>query len=125
MRLRILCKMKTRSGKMEDWEELARKANWSVIGLAELRHVSVRTLQRYFPEVSGRPPKEWLIEQRMKRAIEMLRGGASVKETASELGYQQVHNFLRDFKRYWGSSPKKIFGSNQSKILQNMKTVAF
>jgi AraC-like DNA-binding protein len=50
-------------------------------------------------------PGEWLAEQRQHQAIELLRDGSSIKETASSLGYKQQTNFTRRFKEFWGACP--------------------
>jgi AraC-like DNA-binding protein len=78
-----------------NWEELAQKAEWSVAALAKQCTVSVRTLHRHFLMRTGKSTKNWLAEQRQRRALELLRLGSSIKETAYCLGYQQPANFTR------------------------------
>jgi len=90
---------------IQDWLTLGQQANWSVTKLAKLCGVSARTLERYFIWKVGKIPKAWLIEQRQRRAMELLRSGCLVKETAAELGYRYAHHFSRAFKVYWGFSP--------------------
>ncbi|MGD0207344.1 MAG: helix-turn-helix transcriptional regulator [Verrucomicrobiota bacterium] len=97
--------MNTRLNYVEDWLLLARKANWSVTKLADLCNVSVRTMERHFLKTTGKTPKVWLAEQRLKRARELLSEGSSVKETAFQLGYKYPHHFSRGFKGYWGYCP--------------------
>lgn len=93
---------------MHDWSLLAKQANWSVNRLARLCGVSPRTLERYFLQSLGRNPKEWLIEGRQKLAHELLRGGFSVKETSSILGFRQATTFAREFKRLSGHAPSEF-----------------
>jgi AraC-like DNA-binding protein len=38
-------------------------------------------------------------------ANQLLREGASVKETAAKIGYKYPNHFSRQFKKYWGHSP--------------------
>jgi AraC family transcriptional activator of pyochelin receptor len=90
-----------------DWPNLAKQANWSVTKLAKLCKVSSRTLERHFIKLMNKTPKEWMVEHRRMRALELLRDGSSVKETASQLGYRYVNNLSREFKNHWGTSPKK------------------
>jgi AraC-like DNA-binding protein len=97
--------MNTRLNQKPNWPELARQANGSVAKLAKLCGVSVRTLERYFLKNMGKKPKTWLVEQRQKQAIQLLRNGASVKVTASLLGYRFAHHFSREFRNYWGCCP--------------------
>lgn len=50
-------------------------------------------------------------DQRQRQAIELLRSGASVKETAAQLGYRQAHNFSQVFKERWGHCPTAVEGN--------------
>jgi AraC-like DNA-binding protein len=44
-------------------------------------------------------------EFRLGGAVELLRDGSSVKETAAILGYEHATHFSREFKKRWGHSP--------------------
>jgi AraC-like DNA-binding protein len=88
-----------------DWPERARQASWSATALAKLCGVSPNTLRRHFLQQMRKTPGAWLAEQRQLRAIELLRDGSSIKETASCLGYKQQTNFTRKFKEFWGVCP--------------------
>ena len=90
---------------IQNWPELARQANWSVAALAKLCGVSANTLRRQFLQQMRKTPGHWLAEQRQHQAIELLRGGSSIKEAASCLGYKQQTNFTRRFKEFWGDCP--------------------
>jgi len=92
---------------VQDWSKLARQANWSVSKLAREHNVSVRTLHRHFLKYIGRSTKLWLAEQRQQYALELMRHGYSIKETASRLGYKQSTNFTRQFKSHWGTCPSR------------------
>jgi transcriptional regulator GlxA family with amidase domain len=88
-----------------NWPELAQKANKSVAALAKSCGVSLRTLERHFQKEIGKSPKNWLAEQRLLRANELIQGGSSVKEVATSLDYKHPGHFSRDFKEFWGHSP--------------------
>ena len=90
---------------IENWGALARKANWSASRMAKLCGVSVRTLERHFCKQSGKAPKLWMTQNRHQLAIELLKGGATVKETARHLGYSNQQNFSREFKKHNGYPP--------------------
>jgi AraC-like DNA-binding protein len=100
--------MNTRLSYIKNWPELARQANWSAAALAKRCGVSVRTLERYFLKQMEKSPMAWLSEQRQHQAVELLRNGSSVKETALYLGYKQSTNFTRKFKKHWGRCPTRI-----------------
>ena len=97
--------MNLRLDQIQKWPELAEEVQWSASTLARQCGVSLRTLERYFLRNLGKSPKIWLLEKRQERAIEMLREGSSVKETAAYLGYKYPTHFARAFKNYWGSYP--------------------
>jgi transcriptional regulator GlxA family with amidase domain len=89
--------MNSKLNHIQNWAEAAEQTKWSVSALAEKCGVSVRTLERHFLCHIGQSPKAWLAEQRLHQAMELLREGSSVKETASTLGYKHANNFSRKF----------------------------
>jgi AraC-like DNA-binding protein len=93
---------------IQDWLELAKRANWSVKKMAKECEVSVRALELYFLKTKSKPPKVWMIEERQRLAVEWLSGGASVKETSAMLGYKYANHFSREFKLFWGHSPTRL-----------------
>jgi transcriptional regulator GlxA family with amidase domain len=97
--------MNTKLSHIQNWPELAEKANWFVAELAKRCGVSVRVLERHFLQNMGRPPKAWLIGERQHRALKLLHDGWPVKVTAAQLGYKYAHHFSREFKAYWGFCP--------------------
>jgi len=99
--------MNTRLKYIQNWPALARQARWSAAALAKLCGVSNDTLRRHFRQHMGRTTRVWLNEQKQRKAIELLRDGSSIKETASRLGYKQQTNFTRKFKGFWGTCPSQ------------------
>jgi AraC-like DNA-binding protein len=87
---------------------LARQNKWCVDVLAKQRGVSARTLRRRFLKTVGINPKQWLTDQRFKLAEELLLMGASVKETAAQVGYQYSETFSREFKKHCGKCPFEV-----------------
>jgi AraC-like DNA-binding protein len=103
--------MNTKLKHVQDWPALARQAHWSASALAKLCGVSVRTLHRHFLKQMGRNTKTWLAGQRQQNALELLRSGSTIKETASTLGYKQQTNFTRQYKGQTGICPSLFAGS--------------
>jgi AraC-like DNA-binding protein len=95
----------TRLKYIKDWQELAIKVDWSASRLAQECGVSLRTLERHFRDQLHVSPKTWLVEERDKKAIELLKNGFSIKEAAANTGYQNTSTFCREFKRRQGQSP--------------------
>jgi AraC-like DNA-binding protein len=99
--------MNTRLNQIQNWHKLAHNANWSASALAKQCGVSLSTLHRYFVKHMGKNPKTWLAEQRQHNAVQLLSGGASIKETAACLGYKLPSNFTRKYKIFWGKCPSQ------------------
>jgi AraC family transcriptional regulator, transcriptional activator FtrA len=94
----------TKLNQNPDWPKLAKQANWSVEKLAKECNVSARTLERHFLKAMSKTPRQWLAEQRQKQALELLRDGSSVKETAAKLGYKYAGNLARRLRASWPPS---------------------
>ncbi len=84
---------------------MAQLCDWSVVKLARKCNVSVRTLERFFLQTHGLPPREWLSRERQKTAVACLQQGLTVKETAARVGYKTLSGFTRACKRYHGVPP--------------------
>lgn len=97
--------MSSRLYRIQNWETLADRAHWSVKILADLCHVSVRTLEVHFGTTMNESPKAWLTARRQRRAAELFQEGWSVKEVATCLGYKHPTHLSREFKKYWGYRP--------------------
>ena len=74
--------------------------------LANAMHVSYRTLNRRFIEITGLTPLAYLQALKIERAKELLEGSHSDFEAiTASVGYEDVSSFRRLFKRSTGLSP--------------------
>jgi transcriptional regulator GlxA family with amidase domain len=89
-------------------EKLAKTSNYEAKLLAKLCQVSPRQLQRDFKREFGRSPQDWLNEQRLVAAGQLLQDGASVKNVAFELGFKQASHFCRQFKTLYRQTPTEF-----------------
>jgi AraC-like DNA-binding protein len=81
----------------------------TVSDLAYISGRSLSSLNRDFKEIYRVSPKKWLQEKRLSYAKELLDiKGLSVTEAASEVGYKNISNFIKAFKRKYGITPKQI-----------------
>jgi AraC-like DNA-binding protein len=87
---------------------LAARSEYSSRALARALGISTRQLQRIFARWIGSPPQEWLNEQRLLVARDLLCRTCSVKEVAFALGFRTVSQLSRDFKRRFGVTPKAM-----------------
>ena len=97
----------SRASRVRNLPQLAHEAGYSVKSLAAAWGVSVRVLERFFLAAFGEPPRCHLKRLRMRRAIELLRDGSTVKETAARLGYEDPSHFSREFKNRYGFAPAR------------------
>ncbi len=67
--------------------------------------VSVRTVERAFLKEVGLNFDSWR-QVRLKKAIELLVSGCSIKEAAGQIGYSQSSAFVQMFRRTFGTTPK-------------------
>ncbi|MBP1995972.1 AraC family transcriptional regulator [Paenibacillus eucommiae] len=81
----------------------------SVTKLAERARLSPRYFSRKFKEIMGRTVESYMIDMKIERAEHLLRfNGMNVSEVAAALGYDNIHYFSRQFKRYRGMSPSEL-----------------
>lgn len=83
--------------------------------IANQLSIDRRYMTRIFKEKYGKTVSEYLIELRMKKAAEFLRGGYSVSDVSSMVGYNDVFNFSKMFKKVFSVSPKE-FQKKDTKI---------
>ena len=60
-------------------------------------------------------PHRMLMEFRMHKALTLLESGRQVAEAAYQVGYQHPSNFSAAFTRFFGRSPKSVFGNRPGK----------
>jgi len=93
---------------LERWEQLAGTARYDAKEFAKLSNLSVRQLQRDFRQNLERSPQDWLNEQRVKAARQLLLSGQPVKAVAFELGFKQPSHFCRQFKSFNNLTPSQF-----------------
>lgn len=75
--------------------------------LAALAGTSTVYFRKLFKEVTGMPPINYIQSVKMKKAKEMLASDYSgITDIAYSLGYNNVYEFSRSFKKQVGISPK-------------------
>ena len=71
--------------------------------------LSTRTLNRLFATELGATPKQILTQYRIERAQELLLSGqANVTDTAFQVGYQSLAQFIRVFRQATGQLPSDV-----------------
>ncbi len=102
---------------MQEWEEVARRAEFKAAKMASLCSISERQLQRLFRQHLDCTPSHWLRALQCRLARDLIAGGASNKAVASELKFANESHFCREFKKFFGTSPQ-TFAEMQSQSPQ-------
>ncbi len=89
----------------EQWREVARQSRYRLKPLSEQFQVCQRHLRRYSWELFGCSPQDWLDQERLTLAPDLLKELRSVKQVTFDLGFKHVSHFSRKFKEWYGLSP--------------------
>jgi len=84
----------------------------TVSQLADLCCVSAVYLNRLFKKELMETPFSYITRRRMETARDMLREHCSVSEIVHFVGYADIYQFSRAFKKYYGVSPKHYESMN-------------
>jgi AraC-like DNA-binding protein len=84
-------------------------------GLAQACGVDMFALHRAFTRALGLPPHSFQTHLRLRRAKELLRGGASLSEAALESGFCDQAHMTRHFARAVGLSPARYARAHRQK----------
>jgi AraC-like DNA-binding protein len=80
--------------------------NFRIDMLSEISGINSAYFARLFASKFGMSPKEYVLELKMRRAMELLsQEKYSVSEIGSLLGYSDVYHFSKSFKHSTGVSP--------------------
>ena len=93
---------------IQDWEKLAREANFQPQVMAALCPISLRQLERLFKRELKKTPSQWVRDLRCRLALKLISMGWSSKAVAAELHYWDESHFCHEFKRVHGASPKRF-----------------
>ncbi len=92
----------------QDWERVAREAEFRPNRMASLCSISERHLQRIFRRYLRCTPRHWLRGLRCRLAKELISQGYSSKAAAAELKFATDAHFCREFKKVFGVSPQNF-----------------
>lgn len=83
--------------------------------LATVAGLSTAYFRKLFKEVMGEYPMNYIKAIKMKKAQKMLKSDySSITDIAYSLGYNNVYEFSRDFKKRMGLSPSSYAKQNRS-----------
>ncbi|SRR6266480_4313556 len=95
----------------------------SVVTLSRRVRLSPTRLRQLFKKETGRSPMQYLRDLRMQHAEHLLRSTfLSVKEVAFVSGVKDLSNFVREFKRRFGLTPKQFRAWSERSLKRPAKT---
>ncbi len=71
-------------------------------------YVSKEYLSKVFKTETGMGFSGYVTDRKMKKAGELLKEGAAIKEIAEMLGYKEIGHFYKVFKKYYGVTPGEM-----------------
>lgn len=80
--------------------------NIKIKSIADNMHINSRHLTRMFKKETGCTMQEYLLNTRIKQAQKLLSKEMSVTDIAHMVGYNNIYEFSRIFKKKTGKSPK-------------------
>lgn len=95
--------------------------NFTINDIADYFGYSPKYLSRVFSEVLGLSLKKFIISQKVDiAAFYLTDSDRSITEIASSVGFSDVHNFSRTFKKTTGFTPTEYRNSYAKRILYHM-----
>lgn len=93
---------------IEEWEQVAREADFSPSKMAGLLAISERQLQRLFRKYMRCTPSHWLRELQCRLARQLVARGYSNKDVAAQLKFASDAHLCREFKKVFGTTPQSF-----------------
>lgn len=88
--------------------QLEMKRELTVKTLAHYCCMSTRTLERKLKSICGMTPAEFLLDIRLKMALQQLQKNRNITAVADECGFASPGSFSRAFRRRFGVPPKEF-----------------
>lgn len=108
-----IVKHKSRIGFAVDYIRRNLHQKLSIDSIAKLAYVSKSNFFKMFKDELGTSPNDFILQERISKAKELLAGQSSIKETAYQTGFSDTNYFTRVFKQLEGITPK----SYQNRVL--------
>lgn len=109
---RNIVKNKSRIGFAVDYIKRNLHQKLSIESIAKLAYVSKSNFFKMFKDELGTSPNDFILQERINKAKELLATQNSIKETAYQTGFSDTNYFTRVFKQLEGITPK----SYQNKV---------
>ena len=106
----------TRIGFVVDYIKSNLHQKLSIDSIAKMAYVSKSGFFKLFKDELGLTPNEFILNERVNKAKELLSKNYTVKETAFQTGFTDTNYFTRVFKQWVGTTPKSYQDQLNSSI---------
>lgn len=76
--------------------------------IAKVAGMSPSTLHEHFKQITSQSPMQFIKSLRLHQARTMLLGGHQASEVSYQVGYSSPSQFSREFKRFFGDTPREV-----------------
>jgi AraC family transcriptional regulator len=116
---------RARAVRAADWIDAHASEEVDLARAAAQVHLSPFHFLRLFRKVLGVTPHQYLVRARLSRAAALLAEGRSVTDTALDVGFADLSNFVRTFGRAAGMAPGAFqnLARKKRKIFQEKKAL--
>lgn len=101
-----IAKNRSRIGFVVDYIKKNLHQKLSIDSISKLAYVSKSNFFKMFKDELGTSPNDFILQERINRAKELLASQNSIKETAFQTGFSDTNYFTRVFKQTVGITPK-------------------
>ena len=88
----------------------------SIDSIAKMAYVSKSNLFKIFKEELGISPNDYILQQRIKKAKQLLESSENIKDVAFKTGFSDTNYFTRVFRQQEGVTPKLFQNNSVLKI---------
>ncbi len=87
---------------------------WTTAQMAEEAGLGVTAFTEWCGRVTGRSPRWYLLQERLSRAVEMLKNGTTtITDAALATGFSSSQHFSTAFRKLYGESPSAYLAHHQ------------
>lgn len=108
-----IVKNRSRIGFVVDYIRRNLHQKLSIDSIAKLAYVSKSNFFKMFKDEFGTSPNDFILQERINKAKELLASQNSIKETAYQTGFSDTNYFTRVFKQLVGVTPKNYQNRQQ------------
>lgn len=108
------------TGEIVPFSKLAILCSFRIDKICEVTATSPRHLRRMFDQTLGISPKQWLKQERMVIARNILKGQRSIKDIAKDLGFISQKDFYREFHEFYQVGPSTFRNQQAQRIMNQL-----